>query len=220
MPADGQLQNRVKAYRQQRGWSQEELARRADISRASVSAIEMQRLVPSVAAALALATTFGCRVEDLFGSACADAESDQWAWLPTQEPCRFWQARVGGKTLRYPAETTAAGVIAHDGVFQDGAAKRTSAVRPEQTLVMASCDPAASLLANEYARASGFRLIDAAACFPAVRPSICSAAAWSMLPAFIWRRKKIPRAMWRPSRRSWARATLCCGWRPGKRALP
>ena len=60
------LQNRVKALRLGRGWSQAELAQRAGISRAAVSAIEIERLVPSVAAALALAEAFGCRVDALF----------------------------------------------------------------------------------------------------------------------------------------------------------
>jgi DNA-binding XRE family transcriptional regulator len=54
------LPNRVKQHRLQRGWSQEQLAENAGISRAAVSAIEIPRLVPSVAAALALARAFHC----------------------------------------------------------------------------------------------------------------------------------------------------------------
>ena len=49
-----------------RGWSQEELARLSGLSRAGVSAIETGRLIPSAAAALALAAALECRVEDLF----------------------------------------------------------------------------------------------------------------------------------------------------------
>src|SRR6202030_4317371 len=56
--------NRVRAYRRERNWSQADLAQRAAISRTAVSAIEINRLVPSVAAALALAAAFGCTVED------------------------------------------------------------------------------------------------------------------------------------------------------------
>jgi molybdate-binding protein len=74
-------------------------------------------------------------------------------------PCRYWHARVGGRTLLYPAEATAAGVIAHDGMFQEETLLPSSDADPQRTLVIASCDPAASLLAAEYARASGFRLL-------------------------------------------------------------
>ena len=49
-----------------RGWSQEQLARRSGLSRAGISAIETDRLIPSAAAALALAAALDCRVEDLF----------------------------------------------------------------------------------------------------------------------------------------------------------
>jgi DNA-binding XRE family transcriptional regulator len=52
MAAARQEPNRVRPYRESRGWSQAELARRAGISRAAVSAIEVNRLVPSVTAAL------------------------------------------------------------------------------------------------------------------------------------------------------------------------
>ena len=49
-----------------RQWSQADLAQRAGISRAAVSAIEGERLSPSVATALALAAVFECSVEELF----------------------------------------------------------------------------------------------------------------------------------------------------------
>ena len=159
MPVPGQLQNRVKIFRQQRGWSQEELAQRVGISRAAVSAIEIHRLVPSVAAALSLATAFGCRVEELFGEASAEKQEATWAWLPPRDPCRFWQASVGGRLVLFPVESTAAGVIPHDGILQNGSTRFNDDRLPLETLVMASCDPAAGLLANEFARTSGFRLL-------------------------------------------------------------
>lgn len=145
--------NRVHRYRTARGWSQAELARRADISRAAVSAIEIDRLVPSVAAALALAAAFGCTVEDLFGRTTTAAPA--WAWPPARPGGRFWQAEVAGRVLRFPAEATSAGVVPHDGV--DG--EPAHGVDPRATLVLAGCDPAAGLLAGEYARQTGFRLL-------------------------------------------------------------
>src|ERR1043166_4035508 len=50
-------------------------------------------------------------------------------------------------------------MLAHDGVFQNGKEKLVREINPRQTLVMASCDPAASLLASEYERATGLRLL-------------------------------------------------------------
>ena len=159
MPSSRPLPNRVKQRRQQCGWSQEQLADKSGISRAAVSAIEVHRLVPSVAAALALARAFHCTVEDLFGGDDGQTTEETWAWLPTDDPCRFWRANVGGRILRFPVENTVAGMLPHDGVLNRGLTHIVCDMNPDQTLVMASCDPAAGLLASEYERATGFRLL-------------------------------------------------------------
>jgi molybdate-binding protein/transcriptional regulator with XRE-family HTH domain len=152
--------NDVKNRRQERGWSQLELARRAGISRAAVSAVEINRLVPSVAAALALAQSFDCSVEDLFGQARAPTEAaPQWAWPVPTQPCRFWQARVGGRRLLYPAETTASGMLEHDGVYENGLCHFRRGEETEKSLVLACCDPAAALLASEIQRRTGMRVL-------------------------------------------------------------
>ena len=158
MAADEPLDSRVKAFRQRQGWSQDELARRAGISRAAVSAIEIQRIVPSVAAALALAEALSCRVEDLFGAKETEKEPI-WAWPATGDRCRYWQALVRGRTLRFPVEYPASGVQLHDGILDDGHARSSGESPPPETLVMAGCDPAAELVAQAYARRSGFRLL-------------------------------------------------------------
>src|SRR5579883_2096044 len=153
------LTNRVHQFRTARGWTQAELARRAGISRAAVSAVEGRKLVPSVAAALALAAALGCTVEDLFGRGGAGAGDPEWAWPPDRSPCRYWQAEVRGRVLRFPAEATPAGVVPHDGVARGDSVVPGDGPDPQATLVLACCDPAAGLLAGEYARASGFRLL-------------------------------------------------------------
>jgi molybdate-binding protein/DNA-binding XRE family transcriptional regulator len=154
------LTNRLKSHRLGREWSQVELARRAGISRTAVSAIELNRLVPSVAAALALAQALDCSVEDLFGQSKAHSLGDAtWAWPPRPSSCRFWHATIGGRTLLYPVETTAAGVVEHDGVYADGVVRIRSRCSPEQTLMMACCDPAAALLASEFHRRTDLRII-------------------------------------------------------------
>jgi molybdate-binding protein/DNA-binding XRE family transcriptional regulator len=150
--------NRVKFHRQTRGWSQAELASRAKVSRAAVSAIEVGRLVPSVSAALAIATAFGCTVEDLFGRAAEDA-NPVWASPPSLPASRYWMARVGGRLTAYPAEMAPAGNLPHDGVYRQGAFVHYDPPDPDATLVVASCDPAAGLLASVVARSSGIRLL-------------------------------------------------------------
>jgi molybdate-binding protein/transcriptional regulator with XRE-family HTH domain len=135
------------------------LAAAAGVSRAAVSAIEGDRLVPSVRAALALAAALGCTVEDLFGTPGGRAADPEWAWSPRTETCCYWESEVRGRALRYPTEFGPAGIVAHDGVFDGGSSKRSDAADPRETLVLASCDPAAGLLATEYARATGYRLL-------------------------------------------------------------
>ena len=143
-----------------RGWTQEELARRAGISRAAVSAIEIERLVPSVAAALALARSFDCSVEEIFGqSSAASRDEPQWAWLPTTEPCRFWQATVRGRRWLYPVETTASGVAPHDGIVTHETLHYRVRPETEKTLILGCCDPAAALLASEIKQRTGIRVI-------------------------------------------------------------
>jgi molybdate-binding protein/DNA-binding XRE family transcriptional regulator len=147
--------------RESRGWSQTELARRADLPRTSVSAIEGQRLTPSVTAALALACALECSVEELFrGNRNAPSlDGALWAWKPRSEPCRFWEAAIGGRRLLYPVEGLSCNVAPHDGVWQDGIRRDVRTAVADTTLVLACCDPAIGLLATEYARASGFRLL-------------------------------------------------------------
>ncbi len=157
--SEQQLTNRVKTCRVARGWSQDELAARAGISRAGVSSIETNRLVPSTSAALALAAALDCRVEDLFQLGSTAACEAVWAWQPNREPCRYWRASVAGRELIYPTEPTNLGVVGHDGLYQEGQFREQLAAAPSDTLVVASCDPAVGLLASELRRGSSFRLL-------------------------------------------------------------
>lgn len=142
-----------------RGWSQEELARLSGLSRAGVSAIETGRLIPSAAAALALAAALDCRVEDVFRLHGAVPRQAAWAWPPPREPCRYWQAEVQGRRWLYPAEATVTGMVPHDGVSEGGSLPGPGGTEARRTLVMAGCDPAAGLLAAELARTANVRLV-------------------------------------------------------------
>jgi molybdate-binding protein/transcriptional regulator with XRE-family HTH domain len=159
MSPQGHVDNRVRALRQARGWTQAELAEAAGLSRAGVSAIEAARLVPSVAAAIGIARALGCSVEDLFGGPQAAPATVQFAWQPVSFPCRYWAAEVGGRTLLFPVESGLRGDVVHDGVARrpDDLPDHVEAAR--STLALACCDPAAGYLAGEYARHGGFRML-------------------------------------------------------------
>jgi molybdate-binding protein/DNA-binding XRE family transcriptional regulator len=156
------LENDVRLIRTRLGLSQAELARRSGLSRAGISAVETGRLVPSTAAALALAAALGCTVEALFrlpGGQGGHARTS-WAWAPQVEgPSRYWRAEIGGRLLVYPVEVSPLGLLPQDGLFQNGAFRNHPGTDPARTLVLASCDPAVGLLAAELARAADLRLI-------------------------------------------------------------
>lgn len=145
--------NRVRQRRNALGMTQAELAERAGISRTAVTAIEGERLVPSVAAALAIADVLGVTVEALFGRGDVSPDEELWAWEPADAQARFWRAEVAGRRMRYPAGSTPMFTPLPDS----GATP--AAVAPEETLVIACCDPAAGLLATQFASVSGLRLL-------------------------------------------------------------
>jgi putative transcriptional regulator len=58
--------NRVKELRAARGWTQEQLAAAAGVSRQSINSIERNRYVPSLELALIFARIFQCATEEIF----------------------------------------------------------------------------------------------------------------------------------------------------------
>jgi len=60
------LENRVRDYREAAGWSQGELARRLQVSRQTINAVETDKYDPSLPLALRMATLFGVEVRVLF----------------------------------------------------------------------------------------------------------------------------------------------------------
>lgn len=150
------LPNRTRNCRLSNNWSQAQLAELVGISRAAVSAIEQNRLVPSVSTALALAAAFQCSVEDLFG-ATPQPSDIEWAWQPAMASARYWQAIVGNRHLKFPIEANS--TLLHDGIGEGSPSPAHEMNDPQKTLVVASCDPAAGLLATEYQRMTGFRMV-------------------------------------------------------------
>ena len=60
------MKNRLEEERTRRGWTQQELADRVDVSRQTVISLERGRYNPSITLAFRLARQFGMAIEDLF----------------------------------------------------------------------------------------------------------------------------------------------------------
>lgn len=60
------MKNLLKVLRAERDWTQAELARRLDVSRESINAIETERYDPSLPLAFEIALLFGKKIEDVF----------------------------------------------------------------------------------------------------------------------------------------------------------
>lgn len=60
------MNNRLKVLRAEKGWSQQALADKLEISRQSINAIETGKYDPSLPLAFRLARMFGKRIEEMF----------------------------------------------------------------------------------------------------------------------------------------------------------
>ena len=62
------MENRLRALRAQRAWSQQDLAARLEVSRQSVNAIETGKYDPSLPLAFRIAELFNRPIEEIFTS--------------------------------------------------------------------------------------------------------------------------------------------------------
>jgi len=58
--------NRVKDLRNERGWTQQDLAEAVGVSRQSINSIERNRYIPSLPLALEFARIFDCSTDEIF----------------------------------------------------------------------------------------------------------------------------------------------------------
>lgn len=69
------MNNRLRVLRAERGWSQQDLAERLEVSRQSVNAIETGRYDPSLPLAFKIAELFDLAIENVFVSPSKESES-------------------------------------------------------------------------------------------------------------------------------------------------
>jgi putative transcriptional regulator len=60
------ITNRIRDLRSANGWTQEQLAQAAGVSRQSINSIERNRYVPSLELALIFSRIFGCSTDQIF----------------------------------------------------------------------------------------------------------------------------------------------------------
>lgn len=60
------MKNRLEELRTQKGWTQQELADRTEVSRQTIISLEKGRYNPSIILAFRLARQFGVSIEDMF----------------------------------------------------------------------------------------------------------------------------------------------------------
>jgi putative molybdopterin biosynthesis protein len=148
---------RLRLTRQARGFSQQQVADMAGVTRQAISAIESGNSEPSLRVAIALSRALGLTVEELFGTDETVAPVAAWEVTPLGgKGARVTLAPMGDGHVALPlrGETvTRAGFLPAGGlVTKTGRARgrQTRTVRPIQpprpTLVAAGCDPALPLL--------------------------------------------------------------------------
>jgi putative transcriptional regulator len=63
------MKNNLKIYRVKHGYTQDDVAKKLDVSRQTINAIENNKYFPSLELGLKLARIFDCKVDDLFSLA-------------------------------------------------------------------------------------------------------------------------------------------------------
>jgi molybdate-binding protein/DNA-binding XRE family transcriptional regulator len=148
-PGGARAGTRLRLARQARGFSQQQLAGMAGVSRQAVSAVEAGVSDPSLRVALALSRALGMTVEDLFGPAIPEPVVPVRPLAPLGSiGSRVSLAPVGDSFVALPLS---GGTVTRAG-FAPAGGRVTNAGDvaplgpPRPTLVVAGCDPALPLI--------------------------------------------------------------------------
>lgn len=152
---------RVKSYRMDKGWSQDQLADKVGLKRQAIYDIESGRYLPNTSVALRLAKEFQCRVEDLFREA-APLESQPIEVVGDQSgsATRLSVAKVRDRLVGIPLSGFQAipfGFQGADAVFSEKDKTPnwlSPADRLEKAVLLMGCDPAFQILSRHVSRKS------------------------------------------------------------------
>lgn len=171
------VENRLAQIRKSRGIGASDLARRVDVSRQTVYAIEAGTYVPNTEVALRLAHELEVTVDELFSLQPVSAASPEGlaadvlsAAAPEKgQPVRICQ--IGSRWVGVPVTASPYYMPEADGIIQrtGRTAGRADLVvfakdeAAQKRLVLAGCDPATGLLSRMVEKVSGVEVISAAA---------------------------------------------------------
>lgn len=159
--ASPNLISRVRTLRQSRDLSQQELARRVDLTRQAVGAIESGQYVPNTAVALRLARVLGCRVEELF--VLADDGATTTVELAGPAPVdarRMTVVNVRGRWIGHPltaGREIQEGFVTANGVRDESVAGARAHLLDspediERSALLLGCDPSLGILSAHVTR--------------------------------------------------------------------
>jgi transcriptional regulator with XRE-family HTH domain/molybdate-binding protein len=151
------LGDRIRSLRLARGLTQVQLAEFAQVSRQLVGAVEADRHLPRVDAAVRLAAALSTTVEELLAS---DACEVTGVLEEPPEGALVRIGRVGERLVCVPAVGPGEGWATADAQIQDRAVRRFGAERP--AVVVAGCDPIIGLASRLLEASSGPRVIPVA----------------------------------------------------------
>ncbi len=172
-----QVENRLAELRKRRGLGATELARRVNVSRQTIYAIEAGSYVPNTAVALQLARELEVTVDELFtlptgtGAGPRSMTAEMVSSTPPAQGHSVRICRVGSRWIGVPTSASPCYMPEADGVIQradrSGGQASLDLFSDEKDalnrLLLAGCDPATGLLARVVEKISGVELVCAAA---------------------------------------------------------
>ena len=171
------VENRLAQIRKSRGVGASDLARRVNVSRQTIYAIEAGTYVPNTEVALNLARELEVTVDELFSLQEGSQKSPESlaaevlsATAPAKgQPVRICQ--IGSRWVSVPVSASPYYMPEADGIIKragrtNGRADLVVFAKEEaaqKRLVLAGCDPATGLLARMVEKISGVEIVSAAA---------------------------------------------------------
>ena len=170
------VENRLGQIRKSRGVSAADLARRVDVSRQTIYAIEAGTYVPNTEVALNLARELEVTIDDLFSlqeGSQKSPESLATEVLSAETPVKGQPVRIcqiGSRWVSVPVSASPYYMPEADGIIKrTGKTGRADLVvfakeeAAQKRLVLAGCDPATGLLSRMVEKISGVEIVSAAA---------------------------------------------------------
>jgi molybdate-binding protein/DNA-binding XRE family transcriptional regulator len=171
------VENRLAQIRKSRGLGISDLARRVNVSRQTIYAIEMGTYVPNTEVALRLARELEVTIDDLFSlkegleTSPESLGAEVLSTVPPEKGQAVRICQIGSRWVSVPVTASPYFMPEADGVI-----KRTSRTNgradlvvfakeeaAQKRLVLAGCDPATGLLSRMVEKISGVEIVSAAA---------------------------------------------------------